>query len=82
MEISCAKKNSVALKIGQNIRNRRLQLNLTQEKLSFESGLDRTFIGHIERGSRNITVLTLCKVAKALKIKPQDLLKDIDSIPC
>ena len=77
-----AKKNQIAILLGQNVKFRRLEQNLTQEKLSFESGLDRTFIGHIERGSRNITVVTLCKIAKALNSKPQDLLNGIDTIPC
>lgn len=75
------KKNLISIALGKNVRERRLELELTQEKLSFKSGLDRTFIGHIEAGTRNVTVITLCKIAKALGVKPQELLKGIESIP-
>lgn len=74
------KKNPISIIIGQNVRARRNELELSQEKLGFESSLDRTFIGHIERGSRNITIITLCKIARALKTQPQKLLNGIDTI--
>lgn len=61
-------------KIGNRIRDFRLELDLSQEKLAFECDLDRTYIGSVERGERNISALNLRKIAKALKVKPIDLL--------
>lgn len=64
------------LKIGNRIRDFRIEANLSQEKLAFESELDRTYIGSVERGERNISIINLRKIAKALKYKPADLLNN------
>ncbi|ACJ34596.1 helix-turn-helix domain-containing protein [Anoxybacillus flavithermus] len=63
--------------IGNNIRSIRTSLNLSQEELAFESGLHRTYIGAVERGEKNITILNLIKIANALEVRVQDLL-DLD----
>lgn len=60
--------------IGDRIRDLRTEANLSQEKLAFACDLDRTYIGSVERGERNISALNLKKIAKALKVKPADLL--------
>jgi transcriptional regulator with XRE-family HTH domain len=64
------------LKIGNRIRELRIKANLSQEKLAFESELDRTYIGSVERGERNISVINLRKIARALKCKTADLLNN------
>ena len=64
------------LEIGNRIRNLRIEADLSQEKLAFESELDRTYIGSVERGERNISVINLRKIAKALKYKTADLLNN------
>lgn len=61
--------------VGKNIRKLRTNLELSQEKLALNSGLDRTYIGSVERGERNISVLNLRKIADALHVKSSDLLK-------
>jgi transcriptional regulator with XRE-family HTH domain len=60
--------------IGIRIRELRTQLELSQEKLAFGCDLDRTYIGSIERGERNISIINLRKIAKALKIEVSALL--------
>jgi transcriptional regulator with XRE-family HTH domain len=60
--------------IGNKIRELRIKADLSQEKLAFACNLDRTYIGSVERGERNISALNLRKIAKALKINPSDLL--------
>jgi len=60
--------------IGNRIRELRIEAKLSQEKLAFESDLDRTYIGSVERGERNISVINLRKIADALKYKTSDLL--------
>lgn len=71
------KKHLTLIKFGDNIREVRHKLDLSQEKLAIECDLDRTYIGSVERGERNVAILNLCKIAKALKVKPSDLLKSL-----
>ena len=59
--------------IGKNIRGLRIKSALSQEKLAFACNLDRTYIGSVERGERNISALNLRKIALALKTSPSDL---------
>jgi len=53
-------------KIGENVRITRDNKGWSQEELGFESGVHRTYIGAVERGERNISLLSLRKIAKAL----------------
>jgi transcriptional regulator with XRE-family HTH domain len=62
--------------IGTNVRLYRKRLGVSQEELGDSAGLDRTYIGGIERGERNVSALNIGKLAKALKIKPEKLLVD------
>jgi DNA-binding XRE family transcriptional regulator len=61
-------------RIGNQIRELRIEADLSQEKLAFACDLDRTYIGSVERGERNISVINLRKIAKALKTKVPVLL--------
>ncbi len=63
------------IKIGKKIRHFRLEMGLSQEKLAFACDLDRTYIGSVERGERNISVINLRKISSALKIQSYELLK-------
>lgn len=65
---------SVSKKIGQSIRKVRENKGITQEKVALDAGLNRAYIGYIERGERNPSTETLVKIAKALKVSPKDLL--------
>ncbi len=60
-------------KIANNIREARSTKGVTQEKLAFDAGLNRAYIGYIERGERKPSVETLEKITKALRIKVKDL---------
>lgn len=61
------------LKIGQKVRQLRQQQKLTQEELAFKVGVDRSYMGFVERGEKNPTLSTLMKIAKALKISMKEL---------
>lgn len=63
--------------LGRAIRKRRLHLRLSQEKLAERADLHWTYIGGIERGERNVSLLNIVKIAKALQITPSELLKEI-----
>lgn len=54
--------------LGQVIRQKRLKLGLSQEALADASGIDRSHMGKIERGERNVTALNLLRIAKALGV--------------
>lgn len=58
---------------GRIVRHLRTERGWSQEKLAFECGLDRTYIGGVERGERNIAILNICKIAKALGVTPAEL---------
>jgi transcriptional regulator with XRE-family HTH domain len=66
---------TLLIKVGQRIRELRLKSGLSQEKLAFASDLDRTYIGSVERGERNISVINLNKISVALNINSFELLK-------
>lgn len=60
---------------GRNVRLLRVKLGLSQEKLALACGLDRTYVGSVERGERNISLINIGKLAEALRITPSDLLR-------
>ncbi|MFM0091993.1 helix-turn-helix transcriptional regulator [Paraburkholderia sediminicola] len=60
--------------VGRSIRARRLELDISQEALANLANIDRSHMGKIERGERNVTVLNLLKIANALACRPSDLL--------
>lgn len=61
------------LKLGQKIKTMRTKLFLTQEELAFKVGVDRSYMGFVERGEKNPTLSTLVKVARALKVSLYEL---------
>jgi len=67
------RKNPLLVKIGQKIRLYRIEKGWSQERLGEKSDLDRTYIGGVERGERNISIINLQKISSALHVKPEDL---------
>jgi len=63
--------------LGVRIRVRRLQLALSQEDLGDVSGLHRTYIGHIERGEVNPSLLNVLKLAAALDVDASVLVEGL-----
>ena len=61
--------------VGRNVRRLRQARELTQEQLAFEAGLDLTYVGGIERGKRNPSLLVLAKLAAALRAEIADLVR-------
>ncbi len=60
--------------LGEAIRSTRTSLGLSQEAMAVDAELDRSYVGGIERGEHNITVMNLKKIAEALHTKPSALL--------
>jgi transcriptional regulator with XRE-family HTH domain len=61
--------------VGKNIRRLRVQKGLTQEELAFEAEIDLTYVGGIERGRRNPSLMVLVRIAKALGVQLPRLLE-------
>ena len=60
--------------VGDKVRELREAKGWSQEELGFKSGLHRNYVGRIERGEQNIAVVNVAKLAKALGVRPRDLL--------
>ena len=65
---------SLRLVFARNVRLVRVAADMSQEALAGECDLDRTFIGSLERGERNISIDNVERVAKALRADVRDLL--------
>jgi len=63
-------------RIGLALRAARLAKHWSQEELSFECGLHRTYIGAVERGEKNLTLKNLVKLAKSLEIPASQIMVD------
>jgi transcriptional regulator with XRE-family HTH domain len=65
-------------KFGQNVRRKREAYQISQESLAEIADLDRTYVGGIERGERNPTLISAVRIAKALRVRLADLCEEID----
>lgn len=65
---------------GSAIRAKRLALKLSQEELAHRCELDRTYIGGIERGERNISLINIAAVSDALGIPSSELMKSAEKL--
>lgn len=61
--------------LGQAIRTARKALGLSQEALADAAGIDRSHMGKIERGERNVTFLNVSRIAAAIQRKPSEVLE-------
>jgi DNA-binding XRE family transcriptional regulator len=68
-------KDKFLVDIGMAIRDGRSNLKMSQESLAEASGLDRSYMGGIERGEHNFSIINLKRISKALGIAPSELLK-------
>lgn len=61
-------------RLGEAVRAARKAQGMSQESLADAAGIDRSHMGKIERGERNVTLLNVCRIAKAIGFKTSDLL--------
>lgn len=61
--------------VGDNIRFIREKRQLTQEALAYEADVARSYVGYVERAEKTLSIVTLTKIAKALRVKPGLLLE-------
>jgi transcriptional regulator with XRE-family HTH domain len=65
--------NEVLVALGAAIRQKRAELGLSQETLAADAELDRSYVGGVERGEHNITVMNVKKLTDALGMKSSEL---------
>lgn len=73
-----SKKNKHLIELGDQIRESRKAKGLSQEQLALHAEIDRSYVGGIERGERNVSFLTLVKIAICLEC---DVSKFVKGIP-
>ena len=67
----------VRVRFGKAVRAHRHKLGVSQEEFADLCGLDRTYVGGIERGERNVALVNIEKLARALKISLSELLRGV-----
>lgn len=68
-------KSQILIKFGKNVREKRVGQGLSQEELAELAGVHRTYIGMIERAEKNITLRNIERVANALNLTSDELLR-------
>ena len=66
------------VKLGDNIRFLRGKIEISQEELAYQAGLERSYLGKVERGQRNVTILSALKISKALGVELSELVKEVN----
>lgn len=61
--------------VGNRIKELRNGLGISQEELGFRSGVHRTYIASLEVGKRNVSIVTLEKIVKALEVSMSEFFK-------
>jgi transcriptional regulator with XRE-family HTH domain len=67
----------IRLRFGKAVRKKRHKLGVSQEEFADICGLDRTYIGGIERGERNVALVNVERIAKALRISLPELFRGV-----
>jgi transcriptional regulator with XRE-family HTH domain len=68
-------KADILQRFGAHVRELRRERGISQERLATLAGLDRTYVGGIERGERNVALVNILKLARGLEVEPQELLE-------
>ncbi len=67
----------IRVRFGKAVRSKRNKLGVSQEEFADMCDLDRTYIGGIERGERNVSLINIEKIAETLKISLSELFKGV-----
>jgi len=74
--LSSNRQDPALIALGAAIRRVRLSKNISQEKLALLAEVDRSYVGRVERGDNNVAILTLSKLASALDVTLEKLMKE------
>jgi transcriptional regulator with XRE-family HTH domain len=67
----------IRIRFGKSLRRRRQKLGVSQEAFADMCQLDRTYIGGIERGERNVALVNIEKIAKTLRLSIEQLFRGV-----
>jgi len=67
----------VAIRFGRAVRARRQKLGVSQEEFADVCELDRTYLGGIERGERNLSLINIEKIARTLEVSLAELFRGV-----
>lgn len=70
-------KSEICERFGETLRQHRLRVGQSQEETAAKAGLDRTYVSSAERGRRNISLVAIVRLARALNVSPSQLLVDL-----
>lgn len=65
--------------VGINVRRLRVERDISQERLAFDSGVDRSYLGGVERGEENPTIDILDRIAATLSVHVSELVEELPS---
>lgn len=68
----------VLARFGARVRELRERAGFSQEEFAHLAGLDRSYIGQVERGERNVSLFNIIKMAKGLNVPPSKLFSTLD----
>jgi transcriptional regulator with XRE-family HTH domain len=71
-------KDPLQISFGLAVRRLRRERKISQEKLSQLAGINRTYMGDVERGERNLSLQNMVKIAAALGVEPSKLLTTME----
>jgi transcriptional regulator with XRE-family HTH domain len=67
----------IRVRFGRSLRARRQKLGVSQEEFADRCGLDRTYVGGIERGERNVALVNIEKIARAFRMSLSELFREV-----
>ena len=67
--------DKIEMRFGQRVKELRLKQNISQEELAFRCGLSKNYISDVERGTRNISLKSIEKIADGLAIRIKELIE-------
>jgi transcriptional regulator with XRE-family HTH domain len=74
-------KSPVLLKFGAAVRRRRMDAGFSQEAFADHCGIDRSYMGGVERGERNLSLINIERILQGLDVQPSVFFKDLDPEP-
>lgn len=71
--------DALLLAFGDAVRSFRTSLGISQEELGRRAGIDRTYIGRVERGERNVSLRNIVRIADALDVMASELIAQMEN---
>ncbi len=73
------RQDDTKLAFGRAVRKLRVAKGLSQERLAELAGIHRTYVGDVERGVRNVSLINMSKIAAALDVALSQLVREMES---